>query len=61
MKESISKFEKDMVKLLKADKWKEPTKKQYPTYLQAYKKHGQRAKAPYFEDVHYIWKLYKQN
>lgn len=60
MKQPISNFEKSMVKLLKGDKWKEPTKEQYPTYLMAYKKHGSRAKAPYFEDMHFVWRKYKQ-
>lgn len=42
--------------LLKAKNFAEPTKKEYPTYLEAYKKHGSRAKAPYFEDIHFLWR-----
>ena len=53
----MTNYSKELVKLLKVDKWKEPTKTQYPTYLMAYKKHGNRAKAPYFEDIHFMWRL----
>lgn len=47
--------------LLQADNWKEPTKEKYLTYLEAYKRHGRDAKAPYFEDIHYAWRNYKPN
>jgi hypothetical protein len=48
-----------LVSLLKADNWEEPTTKKYHTYIQTYKEKGRNAKAPYFEDIHYAWCLYK--
>jgi hypothetical protein len=50
----------ELYQLLKSDEFKEPTKEKYPTYLEAYKKHGNKAKSPYFEDIHFLWSSLKE-
>lgn len=54
-------YTEQLVTLLKKDKWVEPTTDKYPTYLQAYKKHGRGATAPYFEDIHFVWRSRQNN
>ena len=49
------------VNTLEANKYAEPTEKEYPTYLKAYKSRGRNAEPPYFEDMHYVWRNYKPN
>ena len=35
---------------------REPTEKDFLTYIQAYKKYWTKAKGPFFEDVHFCYR-----
>ena len=52
----MSEYAKELIDILMANNWNEPTKEQFPTYLKVYKANGRDAHAPYFEDIHFVWR-----
>jgi hypothetical protein len=53
----MNEFETKLIEILESKDWKEPTKKEYPSYLD-YEATTDKGTI-FFEDIHFAWKLYK--
>jgi len=51
--------EQKLIEVLEERKWKEPTKEEYPTYLDVKKRGDIEEDITYFEDIHAVWKAYR--
>lgn len=56
----INRFGLEQCVILEQQDWKEPTTKDYPTYIEKHKDRNKKDKHS-FEDMHYIWRNYRPN